>query len=129
MKWLAATALSVSVLGGFFMQPALADIPASERQFLLDLYDSTGGDNWHRNDHWGDAEGTECSWIGVTCDMDKEHVVELNLISNNLVGSLPQTLNNLRSEERRVGKEGRYRGWAVHEKEKEEAYERNEEVT
>jgi Leucine-rich repeat (LRR) protein len=39
--------------------------------------------------------GTECSWDGVACDATGEHVVTLDLSSNNLVGQIPSELGNL----------------------------------
>jgi Leucine-rich repeat (LRR) protein len=100
--------------------------PISERDALIALYNSTNGDNWTRKDNWRHPSdptkfndpGTECTWRGVTCNIDNTHVEEivitnnnltgtipdlgtltglkkLNLESNNLTGNIPATLNNL----------------------------------
>ncbi len=45
-----------------------ADIPTSERDALISLYNSTDGANWDDNSDWLGAVGTECDWYGVTCD-------------------------------------------------------------
>ncbi len=77
---------------------AWADIPTIEREALLSLYDSTGGNNWHISTKWNGALGTECSWYGVTCTGDagsEQHVTILNLINNNLAGILPPELADL----------------------------------
>jgi hypothetical protein len=66
-----------------------AAVPAAERQALLDLYASAGGAHWTRRSGWAGPAGTECSWYGVQCDANGAHVVELNLDSNNLAGTLP----------------------------------------
>ena len=67
---------------------------ASQRDILVDLYNSTGGDNWTDNTNWLGAEGTECSWYGVQCDGD-ENVTQLSLERNNLVGSIPAEIGDL----------------------------------
>jgi len=71
---------------------AHADIPASERQALIDLYNYTNGSNWDNNSGWLGAPGTEESWYGVTCSGD--HVFEINLEENNLTGTLPISIGN-----------------------------------
>jgi hypothetical protein len=62
---------------------AQADIPASQRQYLLDFYAATGGVNWTQQDNWGGAVGTECTWYGVVCTGDT--VTRLEFSSNHLV--------------------------------------------
>jgi len=68
--------------------PLHAAVPPVERQALLDLYASAGGAHWTRRSGWEGAAGTECSWYGVQCDAAGGHVVELNLDSNNLAGTI-----------------------------------------
>ena len=67
---------------------------ASQRDILISLYNSTGGDNWTNKTNWLGAEGTECSWYGVQCDGD-ENVTQLSLERNNLVGSIPEEIGDL----------------------------------
>ena len=67
---------------------------ASQRDTLVDLYNSTGGDNWTNKTNWLGAEGTECSWYGVQCD-GNENVTQLSLERNNLVGSIPEEIGDL----------------------------------
>lgn len=64
-----------------------------ERAALLALYDATNGAAWTNKTHWGDAAGTECTWFGVVCS--DGHVLELQLIGNNLAGPLPAALGDL----------------------------------
>ena len=66
-----------------------AVIPQTERDALIALYDSTGGDFWDNNGGWLDPPGTECMWHGVVCDPGENHVEELHLVGNHLVGPLP----------------------------------------
>ena len=78
-----------------FVERAVAAIPASERQALLDLYASTNGNGWNDHTNWNGAPGTECTWHGVTCDGGQTTVQDLELANTNLVGTLPATLGNL----------------------------------
>jgi hypothetical protein len=57
------------------------------------LYEATNGQNWQKRDGWLDPSVTVCKWYGVKC---KNAVpVELQLASNNLVGTVPDTLSDL----------------------------------
>jgi hypothetical protein len=81
---------------------ARADIPASERNALIALYNSTGGDNWYDRSNWkvGDvfnAVGTECTWNGVGCNAALDSVDRIVLNGNNLSGTLPAELGALTS--------------------------------
>jgi hypothetical protein len=85
----------------WFGTAAQAAIPASERQVLLNIYNSAGGSGWIQNGGWNDgnggngAAGTECqvgnnpAWYGVVCDSSGSHVLVINLQQNGLVGTLP----------------------------------------
>ena len=57
------------------LTPGSADatIPTSERDALIDFYNSTTGADWTHRENWrnvGDTDfeavGTECTWYGVT---------------------------------------------------------------
>jgi Leucine-rich repeat (LRR) protein len=65
-----------------------------ERTALIALYNSTNGDNWTENSGWNGAEGTECTWYGITC-MD-DHITHIYLDNNNLTGSLPSEISGLK---------------------------------
>ena len=71
----------------------------SERQALIEFYNSTNGSKWNNNTHWLGEPGSECTWYGVICN-DSKQVEALHLFSNNLTGKLPSSikyLNNLKS--------------------------------
>jgi hypothetical protein len=75
-----------------------AAIPVEERQALIDLYNSTDGDNWTNNDGWLGESGTECSWIGIYCDDQKKHITSIDFAGfsqNNLKGSINESINHL----------------------------------
>lgn len=72
------------------------DIPQSQCQTLVDIYNSTGGASWNDSpsNNWN-VTNTPCSWTGVTCNSGNVTIV--NRSGKNLVGSIPNTLNNLSS--------------------------------
>jgi|GEM_PF-934877 len=70
----------------------VTEIPQSECEALVALYESTDGDNWYNNNGWLETN-TPCSWFGVTCAY--EQVVQLRLRGNNLRGTLPGEIGNL----------------------------------
>ena len=80
-----------------FVSNAVPAIPASERQALIDLYNSTNGPAWLHNAGWLGPVGTECTWFAVSCDATGTTVKEINACcpGNNLSGSLPASLGNL----------------------------------
>lgn len=101
MKRILLTAMFLTLLCGAI---SLLDgaIPAGERQALIALYNSTGGDSWYHNTGWK-AEplaadgfalaGTEGTWYGVT--VATNHVTKLSLRSNRLTGILPAEIGGL----------------------------------
>jgi len=82
-------------LGAISMAAAITDcgvvteISQPECSSLLLLYDSTDGENWLSNDGWNVTD-TPCDWYGVICD--NERITEIELMSNQLTGSLPTDL-------------------------------------
>ncbi|MEJ2627286.1 MAG: T9SS type A sorting domain-containing protein [bacterium] len=58
---------------------------------LVALYDSTDGANWEDNSNW--LTETVSSWFGIT--VKDGRVTDINLSSNNLVGTIPSDLGNL----------------------------------
>jgi hypothetical protein len=80
---------------------AAAAVPDSERQALVDLYNSTGGDGWAFNTNWNGPPGTECTWFGIGCSEDGSHVISIYLtaafaeMTFGLTGGLPSTLRDL----------------------------------
>ncbi|MBF0449910.1 MAG: hypothetical protein HQK75_04350, partial [Candidatus Magnetomorum sp.] len=72
-------------------------IPESEREALIGLYNSTGGNYWYHNYFWLGDPGTECSWYGVSCDESEMHVVKIFLGSRNLNGNILSSIINLQN--------------------------------
>jgi len=75
-----------------FSCAAVSEIPQSECEALVALYNSTDGDNWTNNDGWLQTL-TPCTWYGVTCEYG--HITTLNLNNNQLNGTTPSELGDL----------------------------------
>ncbi|MGC1375721.1 MAG: hypothetical protein WA821_05850 [Anaerolineales bacterium] len=67
-------------------------IPATECNALVDLYNSANGASWTNNTGWLLTD-TPCSWYGVSCT--GTHVTGLSFYWNKLTGSIPTSLGNL----------------------------------
>ena len=67
-------------------------IVSQDYEVLADFYNNTHGSNWIKRDGWLSADSTP--WHGITLN-ERGRVVEINLESNNLSGSLPATIGNL----------------------------------
>jgi Leucine-rich repeat (LRR) protein len=91
--WVVVTSQTSSVTSTAF---TLTVTPASaDYQPLVDLYNATGGANWTRKTNW--LTGCiPCNWYGVSCD-GNGRVTAINLIGNNLIGTLPASLSALTS--------------------------------
>jgi hypothetical protein len=79
-----------------------AAIPAIERQALIALYNTAGGDNWRFNSGWKEGAleqdgfgpiGSEGNWYGI--EVANGHVTEIDLSRNTLTGVIPPELGNL----------------------------------
>lgn len=68
-----------------------ASVSIIEKNALLDLYTATNGDNW--TNKW-DFNKPVSTWYGVTLVEGK--IVGLNLSSNNLVGTIPSSIQDLK---------------------------------
>jgi hypothetical protein len=72
------------------------EIPLSECEALVDLYNATNGDQWTDNTGWLTTI-TPCSWTGIDCS--EGHVISLLLNDNKLQGALPDSISDLSSIE------------------------------
>jgi len=70
----------------------VSEIPQAECEALEALYTNTVGSSWTTNTGWLE-NNMPCTWFGVTCNSG--HVTQLVLSSNNLVGTIPTTLDQL----------------------------------
>lgn len=75
----------------------VTEIPTTECEALVALYNSTNGPSWTTNTNWLNTS-TPCNWYGVTCDGEQpRHVIGLALSNNNLNGTIPPELGSLKS--------------------------------
>ncbi|MEI6711104.1 MAG: hypothetical protein WCK88_02440 [bacterium] len=74
----------------------VTDVPETECEALMGIYENNGGVNWSNNTGWGTST-TVCggSWSGVTCS--NNHIVSLDLSSQNVTGTFGITRGNLGS--------------------------------
>jgi hypothetical protein len=94
--------LMILAIGLFFVPAVRGAIPSVERSALIALYNATNGDSWINRTNWKGVNpepdgfsqiGTEGTWYGITVVSD--HVTQIILLYNNLVGSIPSELGNL----------------------------------
>ncbi|CBJ26200.1 LRR-GTPase of the ROCO family [Ectocarpus siliculosus] len=68
---------------------------STDREVLVALLRSTGGNTWRRKDNW-DTDTELKTWYRVKVD-DQGFVVHLDLTGNNLRGKIPRELGELRA--------------------------------
>jgi len=76
----------------------IGQISQSERDALIEIYNSTGGSNWTQNTNWDtnpNATSDVSTWYGVTVEniSGQDHVTKIELSNNNLNGTLPDLSN------------------------------------
>jgi len=69
----------------------VTEIPAAECEILLELYNSTNGEQWERHLGWN-VTNTPCSWTGIICGDGQ--ITKLSLQRNQLSGLIPAALGN-----------------------------------
>lgn len=75
-------------------QSAHPDIPLDrQRAALIDLYNATDGDNWKKNANWC-SDKPLSEWYGV--DVSYSGGMYVSLVNNNLTGTLPPSVRDLR---------------------------------
>ncbi|WP_281309718.1 leucine-rich repeat domain-containing protein [Flavobacterium flavigenum] len=71
----------------------VADIPQTEKDALLALYNSTNGNNWTKKTGWDFSTPVTSGWYGIT--VTAGHVTGINLSNNNLNGIIPSSIGQL----------------------------------
>ena len=67
--------------------------PVSDREILVELYQTAGGASWIQNDGWLSEQPLD-TWYGVETDEDGK-VIALDLAANELRGPIPPVLGDL----------------------------------
>ena len=70
-----------------------SSLDPAEIQALTDLYNSTRGKNWKRNDNWC-SDKPLGEWYGLSVN-DKGQVIGIDLNDNGLNGTIPESICNL----------------------------------
>lgn len=73
-------------------------INLNEREILKIFYETTNGINWYRNDNWCTDKPLD-EWYGIKVNRNLNNfiVTEIDLKNNNLRGSLPGVIGQLRN--------------------------------
>lgn len=79
-------------LSAFLYTPTPDAIFARERNALIALYNSLGGEQWTNKENWCSEEPVG-NWEGVTMD-ESGFVVGIDLASNNLQGAMPDAIGD-----------------------------------
>jgi hypothetical protein len=66
----------------------------SDRNALMELFDSTGGDQWKNNSGWGQGAPSN-SWHGIQVN-SRGRVTRVDLFNNGLSGPLPESVGDLK---------------------------------
>lgn len=85
-------------------------VPSEERAALIAIYNATNGDKWDDKTGWKDGTletdgfgpyGSEGNWYGITVSTidSQDHVIQMSLQVNNLIGTIPPEIGNLKKLE------------------------------
>ena len=88
---------SIIISGGNAVQTIKVDQSGMalqlEREFLMQLYEATEGDNWKNNTNWFSERPLD-EWYGLSCD-DNGRLTSIELNGNGLTGVIPEGIGNL----------------------------------
>jgi len=74
-----------------------SQVPQSERDALIAFFNATNGStNWNDNTNWASSAPVS-SWYGITTSFinDVEHISEIDLNTNSVLGIIPNEITNL----------------------------------
>lgn len=77
-------------------QQLVIDPNDPELEILREFYYATGGQNWAQQTDWLNISVSKCFWFGLRCGWNNGPAIfMIQLASNNLQGTLPESLVNL----------------------------------
>lgn len=81
-------------------QPGVDVVPPGDdpliREVLQEFYRSTKGGGWKYSQGWLQSGLPYCSWKDITCN-ERSEIVEISLVSNNLKGVIPQSIQTIKT--------------------------------
>ncbi|MEZ5470980.1 MAG: hypothetical protein R3E90_04310 [Marinicella sp.] len=84
----------LSLIFTFIAVNAVAQVPATQKQALIDFYNSTGGVNWFDDSNWLTGDPCLEQWYGVGCD-NSDNITKLLMPNNRLLGEVPVSITQL----------------------------------
>ena len=94
MRWNLRLLFTLFSLCALVLPLKAQEISLKEKEALLDLYASAGGEQW--TNAW-DLNAPVSQWHGV--DLMNGHVIRLNLFNNQVSGTLPSSIGKLKKLE------------------------------
>ena len=86
--------INLHIAGGSSGETTGAGVPLSEYEALVEIFNNTNGSNWTNNTNWLDTINyTVADWAGIS--VKDNHVSEIVMDSNNVVGVLPAAIEDL----------------------------------
>lgn len=89
----------IIIVSSMAVTSASALVPQAQRDALVALHISTDGANWTTNTNWPVGDPCADDWYGIYCD-SSDNIKWLQLVDNNLAGTIPPELANLSSLQR-----------------------------
>ena len=80
---------------GFSLSATFGQVPESDSLALVALYNSTNGDSWTDDSNWLQPGQPVSTWHGIR--VRNNRVEEIHIYRNNLVGTLPEEMGNLKN--------------------------------
>lgn len=77
------------------MSIAISGLESTDQLALQDLKSRITEDPLHVMASWNDHSSHFCNWTGVTCSPYNDRVINLDLSSRKLVGTIPSSIGNL----------------------------------
>jgi len=86
------------VSDGMMENPCEQEDTIVQRFGAATFFFATNGEEWTDKSFWLSGEN-ECEWFGIECDIEDKNVVEIELPSNNLQGTIPEEISGFKKLE------------------------------
>ncbi len=89
--------MKINIICGLFLllssHIVMAEVPVVQREALVELFQSTSGENWIHKDNWLQGDPCDEAWYGVVCSNGE--ISALMLSENNLNGQIRNSISAL----------------------------------